>query len=103
RGNILEGSMALVMVQPVGKPFEESWVAINPDVSGSVTTEKVERRGPLHIIHNEQVEQSVVVVIKPRGAHRPVIVFDPCFGCYILESSVASISVKNIPANACDK
>src|ERR1700683_5139030 len=65
----------------------------------------VDRRSrmPLRVMHNPQVEKSVVVVVKPSRGNGPLAVVDAGLGGHVFEPPVTQVVIEDIAIHACDE
>ena len=57
----------------------------------------------VRIVHHQQIELAVVVVIEPSGGHGPLVVVDSRLRRYIFERAVAAITIEDVAIHSRDK
>ena len=98
--DILERPVAPVAVERIAEAFEVHRVAIDAEVTGRVAAETVIVNRPVGVVHHEEVEQAVIVVIEPASRHRPLAALDPGLFRDVLETAISQIVVENVPVDA---
>ena len=72
RRDILECPVAAVPIEAVRQALEDSRMAVDPNAASRVAAEGIRVRRPLHVVHDQQVEAAVVVVVEPAAGHAPI-------------------------------
>src|SRR5258705_4254749 len=91
---VSESSIAVVVEEPAGPRLEDSGNAV---MTSSIAFHATAgRRVEFRKLANEQVQLSVIVVIKPDRARTPSLRGDTSFFRHVGESAVAIVAVQNI-------
>ena len=78
-------------------------VAVGPIAALSIPAERLGPRIPLDIVHYEQIELAIVVVIEPAAGDGPTVVPDAGFRSDVFEGSVAAIAEQETAPHAGNK
>src|SRR5580698_8406671 len=71
-------------------------IAIRTVAWGALAAPEIVFRIPLNVIGDDQIEVSVLVVVKPTGAGRPfAFIGNTGFGCDVGESPIAVVVIEN--------
>ena len=76
--HVLEGAVAAIAIERIGEPLEIHRVAVDAHVARGVAAKTVVADRPLGVIHHQQIEQAIVVVVEPARGHGPPIALDAC-------------------------
>src|SRR5947209_14655152 len=108
RGHVLKRSVPLVEKQLIGRALVIARVAVIG--LAFVRAQRLQVILPLHVIHDEQIEQTVVVYVYPScrdGPERAVFGVVPAieagFLCDVGECTVAVVVVERVAMDAGDK
>ena len=74
-------------------------MAIHPDVPAGVPAEAVVVGGPDRVVHDQQVEPAVVVVVEPPRAHHPLAALEAGLLGHVLEAA-AVVAVEGLAVHA---
>src|SRR5690349_25042154 len=75
-GNVFKCSIAIIVVKLIRNAFKILRMTVHSDVSTGITAVPIEFGCPLSVIHNEQIEQAVVIVIEPTRSNRNLVTYD---------------------------
>ena len=70
-GDILERAVSFVSIKTVGQALEDARVAINLHAASVVAAGAIGLDRPLNVIHDQQIQPAVVVVVEPAARDRP--------------------------------
>ena len=102
-GHILEGAVAPVSVERVRKPLVLTGMTIDAQVPRAIPAELVALGGPVHVVHHEQIQPAIVVVVEPARGDRPGVVRHARFGGDVLEPAVAHVAEQMVALHARNK
>ena len=85
RGHILERPVAPVPVERQRDGREPLGVAVDADAAGLVAAEAVVALVPHRVVHDQEVEPAVVVVVEPAGADHPLVAREARLRGHVLE------------------
>ena len=103
RRDVLECSVTAVPIQAVRQALEHARVAVDRDAAGAIAAEGIRIRRPAHVVHDQEVEAAVVVVVEPAAGHGPLAAADARPPRHVLEPTVAAIVQQLVLSHAGDE
>src|SRR5207247_8339125 len=73
------------------------------DWSSDVCSSDLEAGRPSDVVNDEQIQKTVIVIIKPTSAHCPAMASNAGAGRNIRECLVAVVAIQNVSINARNK
>src|SRR5690606_1816082 len=99
-GHILKSPIATVTVELVVNSSEISRVAVDTQIALPVTAVPFVDGTVFDVIDNEEIQPSIIVVVKPAGCDRPEIAVYPGLFRYLFKSAVTPVSVEEVLKNS---
>ena len=89
------------MEEPAGHGIVNAGDAVEAHVGGAVAAEFIFRLAEIHEAADEEIEASIVIVIKPDGAGGPAGGRDAGFGGDVGKRAVAIVVIEDAAAEYC--
>ena len=102
-GHISEASAAQIAIELVRCPSNNLGWQSSPDVAFLIAAESIVAGSPLDVIHDEKIQETVVIEVQPRGPNRPLAAAYARLRRHIFECAVTAISIQDVLADTRDK
>src|SRR5439155_1227655 len=102
-GDVFKRSISAIVIERVRQSPVRAWSTVDAKFSRRVAAGRIEAGGPSDVVNDEQIQKTVIVIIKPTSAHCPAMALNAGAGRSIRECLVAVVAIQNVSINARNK
>jgi hypothetical protein len=94
--HIRERAVPVIVIQCIGQPWIEPRMAVRALPGRAVLADRLFIRVPVDIVHHEQIQPPVAIVIEPHRRYRPRLAVNSGLRSHVFKCAIPAIAVQKV-------